>query len=186
MNIIDLWLPILVSGVAVFVISSIIHMALPVHKGDYKKIQNEDKFLESMRSLGVAQGHFVFPCPGSMKEMGTPEMKEKYLKGPVGFITILPGGECKIGKNLAQWFLLSIVIGVFVAYIASLALPRGAEFASVMRIAGTTAVLGYAFSHIQDSIWKGLNWSISLKFFFDGVVYGLTTGACFAWLWPAV
>ncbi len=186
MNIIDLWLPILVSGVAVFIVSSIIHMALPIHKGDYKKLQNEEKVMEAMRSLGVTPGHFFFPCAGSMKEMGTPEMQEKMKRGPVGFMTVLPNGNCNIGKSLIQWFLLSLVIGVFTAYVCALTLQKGAEFGLVLRIASTLAILGYAFSSIQDSIWKGLSWSISLKFFIDGVVYGLTTGACFAWLWPAV
>ena len=32
----ELWLPILLSGVFVFVVSSVIHMALPIHKNDYK------------------------------------------------------------------------------------------------------------------------------------------------------
>ena len=43
-----LWLPILVSAVIVFVVSSIIHMASPWHKGDYPKLPNEDKVLEAL------------------------------------------------------------------------------------------------------------------------------------------
>ena len=37
----DLWLPILLSAVFVFVASSIIHMAIPIHKGDYKRLPGE-------------------------------------------------------------------------------------------------------------------------------------------------
>ena len=38
-----LWLPILLSAVIVFVASSIIHMVLPVHRGDYRKLPEEDR-----------------------------------------------------------------------------------------------------------------------------------------------
>ena len=36
-----------------------------------------------------------------------------------------------------------------------------------------------------DAAWKGQKWGITLKFTFDGLAYGLTTAATFAWLWPA-
>ena len=45
-------------------------------------------------------------------------------------------------------------------------------------------MLGYALSHVMDSIWKGLAWSVAAKFFFDGLLYALVTGATFMWLWP--
>ena len=49
---------------------------------------------------------------------------------------------------------------------------------------GAAAILGYAFSSVDESIWKGLSWNVTAKFVFDGVLYGLATGAAFAWLWP--
>ena len=57
---------------------------------------------------------------------------------------------------------------------------------SVFRIAGTVAILGYAFSNVTDSIWKSISWGTTCKFVVDGIVYGLVTAATFAWLWPAV
>ena len=33
--------------------------------------------------------------------------------------------------------------------------------------------------------WKGVSWGITFKFVIDGLLYGLATGAVFAWLWPA-
>ena len=36
-----------------------------------------------------------------------------------------------------------------------------------------------------DSWWKGVSWSSTLKYVFDGVLYGLATAGTFAWLWPA-
>src|SRR5262249_27089379 len=38
----SLWLPGILSAVAVFVVSSIVHMALRYHRADYKKLSNEE------------------------------------------------------------------------------------------------------------------------------------------------
>jgi hypothetical protein len=182
----ELWLPILLSAVFVFIVSSIFHMVIPIHKGDFRKLPGEDKVLAEMRAQGLLPGSYAFPCCESMKEMGSPEMTAKCNLGPVGFMTVMPNGPCNMGKSLVLWFLYSVLIGVLVAYVAGLGLSRGAAFMPVFRLAGTAGILGYAVGALPDSIWKGQKGSITLKFVFDGVVYGLVTGATFAWLWPAV
>ncbi len=184
-NLVDLWLPILVAAVFVFVVSSVVHMCLPIHRSDVKKLTNEADILAAIRKAGATPGDYMFPCPASMKDMASPEMLERYKQGPIGFVTLCPPGPPTMGKALGQWFVWCIVVGVFVAYIAGLALPRGAEFGTVFRVTGAIGVLGYAFSHVTNSIWKGASWVTTAKFVFDGVLYALTTAATFAWLWPA-
>ncbi len=184
MSVIDLWQPILLSAVFVFVVSSILHMVIPIHKGDLKKMPGEEKVLGEMRTQGVQPGSYMFPCAASMKDMCSPEMVEKCEQGPVGFVTVVPSGPPGMGKSLAQWFLYSLLIGVFVGYLAMFGLDPGAHYRRVFRITGTIAILGYAISAVPDSIWKGQRWGITLKFVFDGVIYGLVTGGTFGWLWP--
>ena len=48
-----LWLPILLSSVFVFLISSVIHMASPRHKSDYPRALSEDKVMEALRPGGI-------------------------------------------------------------------------------------------------------------------------------------
>jgi hypothetical protein len=185
--VLDLWVPILLSSVLVFVASSVIHMCLPIHKSDYHKVPDEGEVLALLRSKPLEPGGYVFPYCGSMKDMGSPETLEKFRQGPVGYLMIRPSGPPGMGKCLIQWFLYTIVIGVFVAYVASLAgLVRGAGFSSVFRITATVAILGHAVTHVPDSIWKGHPWTSTFKFVADGVVYGLITGATFGWLWPSM
>ncbi|MGH9362353.1 MAG: hypothetical protein ACRD2T_10595, partial [Thermoanaerobaculia bacterium] len=184
-QLLDLWLPILLSAVLVFIVSSVIHMCLPFHKSDCKKLPGEDKLLEAMRAQGVEPGHYVFPRADSMKDMGSPEMVEKCNRGPVGVITVMPNGPFTMGPSLVLWFLYSLLIGVFTAYIASIGLPRGAAAMEVFRLVGSTAILGYAFNSVPESIWKGLSWKLTAKFLLDGIAYGLATAATFTWLWPA-
>ncbi len=184
MSLTDLWLPILLSGVFVFIASSILHMVIPIHKSDFKKMSGEEKVLAEMRTQGVQPGSYMFPCAGTMKNMGSPEMVEKFKEGPVGFLTVVPNGVPAMGKSLTQWFMFSILVGVLVAYVAALGLDRGAAYIPVFRLTGTVAILGYAIGGLQDSIWKGQSWGITLKFVFDGIVYGLVTAGTFGWLWP--
>jgi hypothetical protein len=181
---IELWLPIVVSAVLVFVASSLFHMVLPWHRGDVKKLGGEDELLASMRANNITPGSYMFPCPSSMKEMATPEMIDKYRQGPVGYMTVMPAGLPTIGKSLIQWFLSCLLIGVFVAYVAHHALEPGAKYYLVFRVTGSAAVLGYAIGALQDSIWKGQSWSITCKFLLDGVVYALLTAGGFAGFWP--
>jgi len=182
----ELWIPIVLSAVIVFVVSSILHMAIPMHKSDYKKLASEDAVLEAMRANGVRAGTYMFPCAGSKKEMNTPEMKAKIEKGPVGWMTILPPGGHNMGKSLFMWFVHSLIIGVLVAYVGWHALAPGAHYLRVFQITGCAAVLAYAAGHMQDSIWKGQRWSVTGKFIIDGVIYGLMTAGTFGAFWPAV
>jgi hypothetical protein len=180
----ELWLPILLSAVFVFVASSIIHMATPMHKGDFRKMPGEDRVMAEMRAQGLVPGSYMFPCAGSMKDMGTPEMIEKCKQGPVGMLNVIPSGAPGMGKNLAQWFGYLLLISVFTAYAAMLGLDRDAEFTPVFRLAGTVATLSYATHAIPDSIWHGQTWGVTFKFLIDGIIYGLITGAMLGWLWP--
>lgn len=181
-----LWLPILLSAVFVFVTSSVVHMVLPVHKGDFGKLPDEDSTLAAMRQAGVRPGQYMFPCPASMQDMNSPAMQAKYAAGPVGILIVRENGALGMGKALGAWFLFCLVVGLFTAYLTGLAVQPGADFAKVFRVSATVALLGHAFWSVHDSIWKGVSWSTTGKYMLDGLAYALVTGATFAWLWPAV
>ena len=180
----SLWIPILVSAVIVFVVSSIIHMALPYHKSDYGKVAKEDEFMAAVRPFNIPPGDYVVPRAGSMKDMKNPAFIEKMTKGPVVFMTVFPNGRPSMTKNLILWFLNSIVVSIFAAYIAGRALGPGARYLAVFRFAGCTAFVGYSLALLQNSIWYRRKWSTTLKSMFDGLVYGLLTAGTLGWLWP--
>lgn len=178
-----LWLPILLSAVVVFIASSVIHMVLKYHRSDYGKLPNEERLLGAIRTESLTPGLYAFPHAGS-SAMGSPEMIEKFKRGPVGMLTVMPSAPPAMPKYLAQWFLFTVVVGVFVAYVAGRTLAPGAEYLSVFRIAGTVAFLAYAGEEAVNSIWRGQRWSVTLKNSVDGLVYGLLTAGLFGWLWP--
>ena len=180
----DLWLPILLAAVVVFVASSVMHMVLTYHKADYKKLPNEERVLEAMRSQQPAPGAYMFPHSPSLKEAGSAEMVEKFKKGPVGILNVLPSGPPAMGMGLVLWFGFCLLVGVFVAYLAGRTLSAGAEYLAVFRVAGTVGFVGYSLGNIPNSIWRGQPWSSTLRHTFDGLVYGLLTAGVFGWLWP--
>jgi hypothetical protein len=178
-----LWLPILLSAVIVFVVSSVIHMASPWHKSDYPKMPNESQVMDALRPFAIPPGDYFIPRPSSRGEMSSPEFADKVKKGPVVVFTVMPSGM-SMARNLVLWFLYACVMGLFAAYVAGRALPPGASYLRVFRFAGTTAFLGYAAALWQMSIWYRRAWVTTIKSTVDGLIYALLTAGTFGWLWP--
>ena len=180
----ELWLPALVSAVFVFVVSSVVHMVLPLHKSDHKQLPGEETVLGTMLEQKVTPGSYMFPYASSMEEFTSQEMIDRLNRGPVGFMTVYENGPMKMGRQLGQWFAFSFVVGLVTAYVASFSIEGDPGFLHVFRVTGTIGFIAYAFGVVPDSIWKGQSWSTTMKFVFDGLLYGLATGAAFGWLWP--
>jgi hypothetical protein len=180
----SLWLPIFLSTVVVFVASYVIHMVLPYHKSDYRQLPDEERATDVLRNAGVTPGPAYYFPYFAFKEMKSPPVIEKLKRGPIGFLTILPSGPPSMGKNLIQWFLYCIVMGVFAAYLCSRTRAAGTEYLEVFRVVGTVAFLGYGGAQAQESIWAGRSWVVTLKHILDSLIYALLTAGIFAWLWP--
>ncbi len=180
-----LWLPILVSAVAVFVVSSIIHMTPLWHKTDYPLYPHQDRVLDALRPIGIPPGDYMMPRPATPAEMRSTTFLEKVKRGPVVMMTVFPPWSGSMASNLSQWFVYALVVSIFAGYIAGAALPPGtATFGAICRFAGTTAFLGYGLALWQMSIWYRRAWSMTLKSTLDGVIYAAVTCAVFGWLWP--
>jgi hypothetical protein len=180
----SLWLPILLSAVIVFIASSIIHMMTPWHKGDYGKLPSEDQVLDGLRPFSIPPGDYMAPRPSSMKDMQSAEFLEKRNKGPVMVLTVLPSGPVAMTQALIFWFLYSIVVSIFAAYVAGTALPHGAKYLRVFQFVGTAAFLGYALALWQMAIWYRRSLTTTIKSTLDGLLYALLTAGMFGWLWP--
>lgn len=178
-----LWLPIVLSAAIVFVASSIMHMLLPYHHGDYRQLPQEDKVLAAIRAAGVKRGLYIFPFT-TRKEMKSQATMEKYKRGPVGMMTVFPSGPPVMPKFLGLWFGYCLIIAYFVAYLTGRTVPPGTPYLAVFRVAGTAAFLGYGLGLLSNGIWKGQPWGTVIKEVFDGLVYGLLTAGTFGWLWP--
>lgn len=176
--------PILLAAVLVFIASSIFHMVLPLHQGDYGKVSNQGEVQEALRRFNIPPGDYMLPSPQGTKGMNDPAFIEAMTKGPSIIMTVIPNGPPAMGASLAQWFAYCCVIGVFAAYIAGRALGPGASYLEVFRFAGATAFAGYWLAQVQSSIWYKRSWRTTLVYGFDSLVYAMLTAGAFGWLWP--
>lgn len=180
----SLWLPVIVSAVAVWLVSAIVHMVLRYHRADYKQLSDEESVAAAVRKVGPGPGVYVMPYCTDMSQMKDPAFRKKYDEGPVALLTVMRNGAPNMGKHLLQWFLLCFLVSFVVAYIARHTLAAGISGVEVMRITGTVAFIAYGFGYFQDSIWKAIPWSNTLRGLLDAAIYGLVTGLVFRLLWP--
>lgn len=177
----SLWLPILLSGVALFFASYLAWMVLPHHKQDWTRLPDENGFIQALGSLNVPKGNYVFPYCETPEEMKSPEFLERQKMSPNGMLQVW-SGPCNMGKNLVCTFLFFLAVSFCLAYLATLGVQPGADFMAVFRFVGTAGILAYAVGPVINGIW------FPRKIFgdiLDGIAYGLITGAIFAAMWPA-
>ena len=179
-----LWLPCIVSAIAVFMASAIAHMVLKHHRADYRGLPNEDAFAEPMGKMGLTPGLYMHPhCP-DMSKMKDPAVQARFEKGPVAVISVLPSGGPKMGKHLGLWFGFCLLVSFLAAYIARHTLPLETAGLKIMQITGAVAFAGYALGDLQDLIWKGQPVANTLRGMIDATVYAVLTGLVFRLLWP--
>ena len=180
----QLWIPIVLSAVLVFVASSIIHMVIKWHNSDYHKLQSEDAVRAALKASSPPPGQYMIPYCSDMKEMQKPEMMQKLVEGPNAFVYVLKSGAPNMTRPLALWFVLIVVITLIAAYLASRTVPQGASFLAVCRVVSLVSFVAYTGGSISSAIWMGKPWASAIKEVADGFIYGLVTAATFGWLWP--
>lgn len=175
----ELWMPIVVSALFVWIASFLMHMVLPHHKGEWKGLPNEDAFLANIKEVAPGQYMFPFCVGGNYKD---PAYEEKLKNNPNGIITVWPG-QPNMGRNLGLTLLTYAVIGVFIAYIGWHAMKgEDVKYMDVFRICGTAAFMAHGLGMLTHMIWyqsRGF-WT----YLFDNLVFALVTAGVFGWLWP--
>ena len=177
-----LWLPTLVSAIAVFIVSSIIHMVVKWHHSDQSKLPNEDAVSSVL--AGTPPGEYRMPWAGSMEEMKSPAFKEKCKKGPMAVIGVWRYEDRGFGKALGQWFVYSVIVAYISGHILHALVPVSPDGHDIFHTVGLTAFLGYGMALAQQSIWGPKQWWPTTKSLIDALLYAATTAAVFWWLWP--
>jgi len=178
-----LWMPILLSAVICFIASSIIWMASPLHKHDYKDPGDKEKpILEFLRANSLSAGVYYVPwCQG--KDRKDPAVQAQMKQGPWAMLTVMPGMP-SMGPMLGLWFVHLVIVSTFIAYLATHALHGGVTYLQVFQVVGTAGLLAYAGQAMPMCIWMGMPWSTLPGKLVDGLIYALLTAGTFGWLWP--
>lgn len=184
-SLLDLWLSILLSTLAVFVISSLIHMVFKWHAFDYKGFKNEDAVRAALGADQPVQGvKYVVPYCCDMKEMATEAMKKKYADGPNAVIIFGPNGQPNMGKHLGLWFLWSLIVATVAAFLCTRFFALDASVAHrAAKLAGIVTFIAHGFGTVQESIWMYRSWRSTATYMLDALCYALGTAAVFYFLW---
>jgi hypothetical protein len=147
-------------GIAMFLWTSIAHMATPLGEMGVQELPNEDAVLGAMRSaVGERQGLFIFPGfglpPGAsaaqqQAAMGAYEAKLK--THPSGIVVYNPPGD---GGMTVQRLLIELASQMFEATMLALVLASTALGGFLSRLLLATAVGAVAVSSTNISY---LNW----------------------------
>ncbi|MBS0191223.1 MAG: hypothetical protein U0573_15450 [Phycisphaerales bacterium] len=178
----SLWLAILATPVALWTYGAISWMALPHHHNDFKKLPDDAKVMDFVRSLNIPPGVYGYPnmhCEGEDRE----KLKQIWETGPMGMLSVWK--KTSMGKNMLLTFVVELVASFLIAYVVCAAgFGHGEPFAKVFQVVGTIGVLTYSVASLPNAIWFQANRSAVISGLIDGVVMGLITGAVFGALWP--
>ena len=182
MDLLPLWLPILLSAAAVWIVATIFGMPFLHHKNDFIGLAGEDVFMDSIRKSSIKPGNYLFPDFRTRDAMESEKVKKALEQGPVGHLSLWQP-PLSMGGKLAGTFIVYLVVSTVIAYHATIVLPRPAAFARVFQVVGTAGVLAYSFAFIPNAIWFGAYKRTIVAGILDGIVFGVVTGAIFAWRW---
>ena len=180
----QLWLPVLVSAVAVFIASSLIHMVFKWHNSDYRKLSNEDAVRDAIRAGAPAPGQYVLPHCADMKEMQGEAMQRKFIDGPIGFLTLRKNGPPTMGGSLLQWFIYLLLVAAIAGAMALRVFGVQGSAHGAGHLVGLVSFLTYTGGSVQMGIWMGKPWGAVAKDILDGLIYAIISVLVFTWLWP--
>lgn len=180
----SIWLLIVLSGVFCWLASALIHMLFKYHNFDYKQLPNEDEAIAVLGDQSPQPALYSMPYCIDMKKMGEQEMQDKFGRGPVALIAVMPNGMPPLGKLLSQQLAFFLFGSLLIAYVASLSLTAGSDPIAVFRLVFVVAFLAYGWAEIPYSIWMGHPWANCLRYLLDAIIYASVTAATFCWLWP--
>jgi hypothetical protein len=180
----SLLVPIVAATVAVFVLSMLIQMA-PWHKRDFGNVPNDDAVLNTIRDLNIPPGDYCVPSPRLPSGERNPDFVEKWAKGPSVTMTVI-GPSSSMGRYLGQWFAFVLLVAGISAWMTGTIIQPGGNSHAIVHYAAIVTFLSYSLGAWPISIWYHRKWSTAFKSAFDAILYAVTTGLVFCWLWPKV
>lgn len=149
-------------GIAMFVWTSIAHMALPLGEAEINEISNESAVLSAMQSnIGDKTGLYIFPGLGVGKDATREEkneamkqMQQRIRVNPSGILMYHPPGrQFAFGKSLAVEFSTEVVQAILV--ISLLAQTRIDSFADRVGFVLIAGILAAITTNVSYWNWYG-------------------------------
>ena len=155
----ELWLPILVATVLVFVASNIVWMVLPHHKSDARRLPDEGEPWTPRRSRTSSPAVYRYPVGRLHGRDGSPPSSRSSRRGRVGLLTVMPNGPFDMGRSLGLLDRLPRR-DLGDGRVRHGPVPRRRVHTSrCFRVVGTVAFIGYSAAQLPSAIWWAKPWS---------------------------
>ena len=152
----------ILGGIAMFVWTSIAHMALPLGETGINEIPNESALLSAMQSsIGDKTGLYVFPGLGvgknatrEAKNEAMKQMQQRIATNPSGILMYHPPGRpFGFGKSLAVEFSTEVLQAILVIWL--LAQTRIGSFAGRVGFVLIAGILAAITTNVSYWNWYG-------------------------------
>lgn len=179
-------------GIAMFIWSSIAHMALPLGHAGIRELPNDQAVLAAMQtSIGDKDGIYFFPATGAgdnpTKQQEHEAMErypEKLAANPSGFLVYHPVGSrpMAMGKWLTVEFLTELLESILAVFL--LAQTRIASFGGRVGFIFVAGILAAIATNVSYWNWYGFSGVYTAAYMFTQVISFLCAGLVAALVLP--
>src|SRR5437868_8478907 len=150
----------ILGGIAMFIWTSIAHMALPLGEAGIREIPNEHSTLAPLqRNIGDQSGLYLFPGLGQnatreQRKEAMQHMAEKYASSPSGLLVYHPPGRpLTFGKLLAVEFATELLEAILAVWL--LAQTRLVTFGSRVGFVLVVGIVAAIATNVSYWNWYG-------------------------------
>jgi hypothetical protein len=173
----------ILGGIAMFIWTSIAHMALPLGEAGIREIPNEQATLASLQqNIGDQSGLYLFPGLGlgqnatrEQRKAAMQHMAEKYASSPSGLLVYHPPGRTlTLGKLLAVEFATELLGAILAVWL--LAQTRLVSFGSRVGFILIIGVVAAIATNISYWNWYGFPTIYTVSYMLIQIVGFLCVG----------
>jgi hypothetical protein len=172
----------LLGAIAMFVWTSVAHLATPLASMGFSQIPNENAVMSAMQSsLGDKQGLFFYPWMDPKDPNAMSKMQQAQKVSPHGLLIYSPpnvNADSNMGPLLAVEFIKQFVQALIAAWIASLVVGG-----FTLRWGVVTAMFVSSSIAVNVSYWNWYHFSaaFTVAAIIMELVSGIVAGAAIAW-----
>jgi hypothetical protein len=178
------------SGIAMFIWTSIAHMFLPLGEAGISEIPNEAAVLSAMQSnIGEQTGLYIFPGPGVGKNATRQEKNEamkqeaaKMASGPSGLLIYNYARPFAFAKALTIEFATELVEAILVVFL--LAQTTIVSFAGRVGFVLVAGILATIATNVSYWNWYGFPCLYTVSYMFTQIIGFLCVGIVAALVLP--
>jgi len=178
-----------VGGIAIFVWTSVAHMALPLGGAGINEIPNESAVLSAMQSsMGEKTSLYIFPGLGvgnnasrEEKNEAMKQMQQRIAANPSGILMYHPPGrQFAFGKSLAVEFSTEVLLAILVVWL--LAQTRIGSFVGRIGFVLIAGIMAAITTNVSYWNWYGFPGAYTASYILIEIVGFLLVGVVAALL----